>query len=71
VVQTIRKGTASSPPKPAREFFVHHASIEGQGFRTLREGERVEFEVKTGERGSEGGARHPDLLKKGQRLRSA
>ncbi|NOT33646.1 MAG: cold shock domain-containing protein [Candidatus Eisenbacteria bacterium] len=35
------------------EVFVHHSSIEGRGFRTLHEGEQVEFEVKAGERGEE------------------
>lgn len=36
-----------------QEVFVHHSSIEGSGFRTLHEGEQVEFEVRTGERGAE------------------
>lgn len=27
------------------DLFVHHASIEGLGYRTLSEGERVEFDV--------------------------
>lgn len=27
------------------DVFVHHSSIEGHGFRTLAEGESVEFEV--------------------------
>jgi cold shock protein len=27
------------------DIFVHHSAIEGSGFRTLAEGERVEFEV--------------------------
>jgi cold shock protein len=27
------------------DIFVHHTAIEGTGFRTLREGDRVEFEV--------------------------
>lgn len=27
------------------DVFVHHSSIEGHGFKTLAEGERVEFEV--------------------------
>lgn len=35
------------------EVFVHHSAIEGHGFRTLHEGERVEFEIRTGERGAE------------------
>jgi CspA family cold shock protein len=36
-----------------QEVFVHHASIEGRGFRTLHEGERVEFEVRSSDRGEE------------------
>lgn len=27
------------------DVFVHHSAIQGAGFRTLEEGERVEFEV--------------------------
>lgn len=27
------------------DVFVHHSSIEGHGFKTLAEGERVEFDV--------------------------
>jgi cold shock protein len=33
------------------DLFVHHASIEGTGFKTLKEGERVEFEVLEEEKG--------------------
>jgi len=36
-----------------QEVYVHHASIEGYGFRTLHEGEQVEFDLKSGERGTE------------------
>ena len=36
-----------------QELFVHHASIEGNGFRTLHEGEQVEFEMKNSDRGAE------------------
>ena len=28
------------------DVFVHHSSIQGSGFRTLEEGERVEFDLK-------------------------
>lgn len=34
------------------DLFVHHAAIEGIGFRTLTEGEKVEFEVLDGPAGS-------------------
>jgi len=35
------------------EIYVHHSAIEGFGFRTLHEGEQVEFELKRSERGAE------------------
>ena len=47
------KGYGFITSEGSKEFFVHHSSIQGQGFRTLHEGERVEFEIKNGERGSE------------------
>ncbi len=34
-----------------KDCFVHHTAIQGQGFKTLREGERVEFEVVQGTKG--------------------
>ena len=33
------------------DVFVHHSAIEAQGFRSLSEGERVEFEVVNGPKG--------------------
>jgi CspA family cold shock protein len=35
------------------DVFVHHASINAQGFRSLAEGDRVEFEVVDGKKGPE------------------
>ena len=32
------------------DVFVHHSAIQGNGFKTLTEGQRVEFEVETGTR---------------------
>jgi len=34
-----------------KDVFVHHSAILGQGYKTLREGERVEFEVTEGQKG--------------------
>ena len=34
-----------------KDVFVHHSAIESQGFRTLNEGERVEFEVVQADKG--------------------
>ena len=35
------------------DVFVHYKAIEGQGFRTLTEGQRVEFEVAQGQKGDQ------------------
>ena len=34
-----------------KDCFVHHTAIQGSGFKSLREGERVEFDVVQGEKG--------------------
>lgn len=36
-----------------RSIFVHHSAIEGGGYKTLREGQRVRFDVKQSSRGLE------------------
>lgn len=33
------------------DVFVHHSSIQANGFKSLKENERVEFEVVAGEKG--------------------
>ncbi len=33
------------------DVFVHYSAIEGDGFRSLREGQRVEFSVERGPKG--------------------
>ena len=33
------------------DVFVHYSAISGQGFRTLEEGQRVEFDVTQGNKG--------------------
>ncbi len=47
------KGYGFIAAEDRRDVFVHHSSIEGEGFRTLQEGEMVEFDIKTSERGAE------------------
>lgn len=34
-----------------KDVFVHHSAIEMDGFRTLKEGDRVEFVVEEGPKG--------------------
>jgi cold shock protein len=33
------------------DVFVHHTAIQGEGYKSLNEGDRVEFEVIQGEKG--------------------
>ncbi len=39
------------PDGEGPDLFVHHSAIQTQGFRELRENQRVEFEVVRGQKG--------------------
>ncbi|MFL5867371.1 MAG: cold-shock protein [Thermoleophilaceae bacterium] len=32
-----------TPDEPGKDLFVHHSAIDGEGFRSLTEGARVEY----------------------------
>jgi len=36
-----------------KEIFVHHSSIQGEGFKSLKEGERVEFDIAQSTKGDQ------------------
>ena len=40
-----------TPDNGEGDCFVHHSSIEGSGFKSLSEGQRVEFDVVQGQKG--------------------
>lgn len=40
-----------APDDGSADVFVHYSEINGQGFRTLEEDQRVEFEVSQGPKG--------------------
>jgi CspA family cold shock protein len=45
------KGYGFIKRETGEDVFVHHSAIEAQGYRSLNEGEEVEFEVKQGPKG--------------------
>ena len=42
-----------TPDDAVKDFFVHHSAIAGEGFKTLTEGAKVEFEAAEGQKGPE------------------
>ena len=40
-----------TPDDGSKDVFVHHSAIQAQGFRTLQEGDAVEFEIEQGQKG--------------------
>jgi CspA family cold shock protein len=41
------------PDEGDRDLFVHHSNIEASGYRSLEEGQRVEFDTGEGRKGPE------------------
>lgn len=46
-----QKGFGFILTETARDVFVHHSVIEGDGFKTLEDGETVEYEADDGPKG--------------------
>ncbi len=45
------KGYGFITQEDGQDVFVHYSAIQGSGFRSLAEGDRVEFEVTQGPKG--------------------
>ena len=46
-----RKGYGFISDEQGRDVFVHYASITGDGYKTLAEGDPVNFEIVEGDKG--------------------
>jgi CspA family cold shock protein len=40
-----------TPAEGGKDCFVHHSAIQGDGYKSLNEGEAVEFDVVQGQKG--------------------
>lgn len=48
-----------APDDGGKDLFVHQSSIQSSGFRSLKEGDKVEYESEQGQKGPQAGNVRP------------
>ena len=48
-----QKGYGFITPESGNDVFVHHSAIQGDGYKSLNEGDNVEFEIQQGPKGEQ------------------
>jgi CspA family cold shock protein len=48
-----QKGYGFITPENGADVFVHHTAIQGEGYKSLEEGQAVEFEITQGPKGDQ------------------
>lgn len=48
-----QKGYGFITTEDGKDVFVHHSSIQGEGYKSLNEGQAVEFQVEQGPKGDQ------------------
>ena len=46
-----KKGYGFIQSEDGQDIFVHHTGINGSGFKTLKDGDRVTFDITQGQKG--------------------
>ena len=57
-----KKGYGFITSDASEDVFVHYSVIDNDGYKTLKEGQRVDYEVKQGEKGLQAFAFKPQAL---------
>ena len=48
-----QKGYGFITPESGSDVFVHYSAISGDGYKTLEEGQEVEFDIEKGDKGEQ------------------
>ncbi len=48
-----QKGYGFITPENGNDVFVHHTAIQGEGYKSLDEGQQVEFNIEKGPKGEQ------------------
>jgi len=48
-----QKGYGFITPEEGKDVFVHHSEIQGEGYKSLKEGQSVQFEIVQGDKGEQ------------------
>jgi CspA family cold shock protein len=48
---TLTRGYGFISSEDGKDIFVHFSAIQSEGYKSLQEGDQVEFDVKDGDRG--------------------
>jgi cold shock protein len=48
-----QKGYGFITPEEGKDVFVHFSALQGEGYKSLEEGQEVEFEIEQGPKGEQ------------------